>query len=1220
MNIKSIKLNVASPDVIRSWSSGEITKQETINYRTQKPEDGGLFCERIFGPVKDWECACGKYKKIRYKGVVCDKCGVEVTRSVVRRSRMGHISLVTPVTHVWFVRGLPSKIGLLLDLSIPNLERIIYFVSFVITKVDEQAKADILVKVKDEYQKKQQIIVTPGNKTDAQKNEELNELTQAYTTAVQELHEIKQSAMISENKYRELSLKYGHVFTAGIGAEAILSILKSIDLEATIQQLTGELKDVAASKKEKYIKRIKLLKSLYVNKIKPEWLVITVLPIIPADLRPMIALEGGRFAASDLNDLYRLVLNRNNRLKQLIALRAPEIICRNEKRMLQEAVDSLIDNSARTEKTKITSAGQKRPLKSLANALRGKQGRFRQNLLGKRIDYSGRSVIVVGPSLKLDQCGIPAVMALELFKPFVIRELIKQEYAHNIRSATRFIEKKGQDVWNILESVTKDAYILLNRAPTLHRLGIQAFKPVLVDGKAIHIHPLVCAGFNADFDGDQMAVYVPLTDEARKEAAEIILSTKNLLKPASGDPIVTPTKDIVWGAHYLTILNDNSGAEVVKHSTFASINEAFVAYELECVALHDLIKVRIEDGSIIETTVGRLHFNSILPESLRYINRVMLKGDLSDIIQKCLNNYSNEVVVIFLDELKNLAFKFLTKSGLSFGIGDMPLVEEKSSLIEVGRNKVAEIDEQYNEGLLTKDERQEKIIEAWTNVKDQVTDASQKAVIKNKGTISSMIESGARGSWGQLTQIIGMKGLVTNPSGKIIELPVLGSFKDGFDVLEYFISTHGTRKGLSDMALKTSNAGYLTRRLVDVAHDVIVDIEDCGDTDGITYATKDLSTNLIDNAVSRVTLDAIESNNVKEKAPLVMAGNLVSNKLGDQLKKISPESIRIRSILSCKSKRGVCGVCYGADLSTGQLVNLGTAVGIIAAQSIGEPGTQLTMRTFHTGGVVELDITHGLSRVEELLEVRSPKNKAIMCDVDGVVLSIDSQDTRMERIVKVVCGKQSDESAQSSKKVKGVKSKSKKTQVVQDGSTTEFSIPPGYKLFVKEGSPVARGDQLTNGRFDLLEISKLKGREFTQKYIISEIQQIYASHGQKLDIKHVEIFVRQMFSKVYIQDPGDAAFLQGEIVDKRKFDDANKEIKNKSGQQGVGDNLLLSITKAALATYSFLSAASFQETSRILINSAVTGREDTLEGLKENVIIGRLIPAGTGFNVRKREG
>ncbi|HOZ56161.1 MAG: DNA-directed RNA polymerase subunit beta' [Parcubacteria group bacterium ADurb.Bin316] len=1300
----AIKLKLASPEEILSWSHGEITRPETINYRTQKPEKDGLFCERIFGPSKDWECYCGKYKKIRYKGIVCDKCGVEVTRSIVRRERMGHIKLESPCTHIWFLRGLSSKIGLILGLSMQSLEKVVYFASFIVTDVNEDLKNATIDQVKNEFkQKKKSIendfgrqvdeiknrkskIVAQGKKdSEAEieianeiealnkvKEEKLDNLVNAFDQAQRELKELKPLLIISESTYQNLSLKYGHIFEAGIGAEAIRKLLENINLEGSIKRLRQELEGAIDTKREKIMRRLKLFQSLHVNNIRPEWMILSVVPVIPPDLRPMVALDGGRFATSDLNDLYRRVINRNNRLKQLIELNAPEVICRNEKRMLQEAVDALIDNSARHGKTVVASTGQKRMLKSLADSLKGKQGRFRQNLLGKRIDYSGRSVIVVNPKLKLSQCGLPKTMALELFKPFIISRLIKQEIVHNVRSASRYIESGADVVWDILEEIIADAFVLLNRAPTLHRLGIQAFKPILIEGKAIQIHPLVCSAFNADFDGDQMAVHVPLTKEAVEEARDIMLSANNLLKPATGDPVVAPNQDIVWGAYYLTSILPRKESDNIK--SFANETEAMFAYESNLIKLHEVIKVKIGDMGLVETTIGRIIFNEVLPGKLRFVNEIIDKGKLKKLVRNCYHQYNKEETVEFLDNLKNRSFEYITKSGLSWGIDDLPKLEEKDKLIAEAQETVEKIQEQYEEGLLTESERYAKIIELWTGVKEKVTDICKKGLPVD-GPVYSMIESGARGSWAQLTQILGMKGLVTSPSGDIIELPVRGNFKRGFDVLEYFISTHGVRKGLSDTALRTANAGYLTRRLVDVTHNMIVLEDDCGDSEGLVIAREEAEEGgqkITDKMLGRYL--AKDLKNVKGDV-LVKKGELITEDVVEKIKKEDIQEACIRSVLSCKLHQGVCTKCYGWDLGHNEPAKLGTAVGIIAAQSIGEPGTQLTMRTFHTGGVAGSDITQGLPRVEEIFEARPPKRKALIADVAGEIkietaqrvindesgkvivsnpqakiLKIYYQGTSTDKYIFADAVKEAELNA-GEKKAKGAKKQEVKVVVkdndkvangadlfmvgsfkvkaqrggivkldsksikvaVEAEKVKEFIVPKGVAIIVKEGDKVKKGDQLTDGSLDLQQLYKLRNKLDTQKYIIKEIQSVYSSQGQPLNDKHIEIIVRQMFSRFYIQDPGDTELLPGEIVEESVVSRVNEIAKTQGKKEAKVERLLLGITKASLTTDSFLSAASFQETNRVLIEAAVNGKIDYLEGLKENVMIGRLIPAGTGY-------
>jgi len=1289
----AIRLKLASPDGIMSWSHGEVTRPETINYRTQKPEKDGIFCEKIFGPTKDWECACGKYKKIRYKGIVCDKCGVEVTRSIVRRERLGHITLQVSASHIWFLRGLSSKIGLLLNLGIQSLEKVIYYASFIVTEVDESLKETTINQIKAEYKSKlksfdneynnelKKIKEAGGSESDSKdalavKTEKIARLDEDFSQTQKELKDLKPLLILSEHQYQSLSLKFGHIFEASIGAEAVRELLGKIDLEASIVNLEEKLQDAIESKKEKLIKRLKLLKSFRNNDLRPEWMIMTVLPVVPPDLRPMVALDGGRFAASDLNDLYRRVINRNNRLKQLIDLNAPEVICRNEKRMLQEAVDALIDNSARHTKTVTASTGQKRQLKSLADTLKGKQGRFRQNLLGKRVDYSGRSVIVVNPKLNLDQCGLPKIMALELFKPFIISQLIKREIVHNVRSASRYIEAGHDEVWDILEEIVRGAFVLLNRAPTLHRLGIQAFRPILIEGKAIQIHPLVCTAFNADFDGDQMAVHVPLTKEAKWEAEHLMLASHNLLKPATGDPIIAPAQDIVWGTYYLTSTNKDFAdkkREEMRH--FYNDDEAYLAYDNNFIELHEAIYVKY-NGELLRTTVGRLIFNSLLPEKLRFINDVVGKGKLKDLIRECLRLYSEDETVKFIDGLKNRAFAFITKSGLSWGFGDLPNLPEKDRLIEEANEKIEVIKEQYEEGLLTESERYAKVIEEWTNTKDKIGEICKKG-LTNVLPVYSMIDSGARGSWAQPVQILGMKGLVTSPSGAIIELPVKGNFKKGFGVLEYFISTHGVRKGLSDTALRTANAGYLTRRLVDVSQDIIVAEDDCGDEEGIIMKKTDAEATGED-FFKKITGRYLAADVANSKGKAVLkAGDMLDEENVKILKASEAPEVRIRSVLSCKMHKGICAKCYGWDLAYNKPVKMGSTVGIIAAQSIGEPGTQLTMRTFHTGGVAgQDDITQGLPRVEEIFEARSPKKKALISDVagkikvefaqktikdkDGKEIMVDNPQAKILSIV--YKGEDSDkyyfsEKINEVKLAEGLTAKDKKKLelkvLVKDGEQVskntdlfsvggnmvkakaaglaqvtdklvslskevdkvkEFSILKGTMMLVKDGDEIEKGTQLTEGSLDLRELYKLKGQLETQKYIIREIQYVYSSQGQPLNDKHVEIIARQMFSRFFVTDAGDTSLLPGETVEDEVFYQANKNAK----KLATGDMLLLGITKASLTTDSFLSAASFQETSRVLIDAAVNGKIDYLEGLKENVIIGCLIPAGTGYKGKKK--
>jgi DNA-directed RNA polymerase subunit beta' len=1197
---------------------------------------------------------------------------------------MGHIALAAPVTHIWFLRSVPSKIGLLLDLSVQNLEKVIYFASFVITKVDESQKKMVVEELKNEYKSKRKQIenefsrdverLAEKEKKDQEaleatsawkeavkiRDRKLSELEEDFVAVDRELKELAPMAIVSENTYHDWSLKFGHIFEAGIGAEAVSELLRRIDIAKTVESLKKELLDAGGAKAERIIRRLRLLKSLAANGIRPDWMILTNIPVIPPDLRPMVPLDGGRFATSDLNDLYRRVINRNNRLKRLVELNAPEVISRNEKRMLQEAVDALIDNSARQSKTVVATTGKKRQLKSLADILKGKQGRFRQNLLGKRTDYSGRSVIVVGPTLRLHQCGIPKKMALELFKPFVISRLIQAAIVHNIRSANRYIEADHPEVWDILEDITKNAHVLLNRAPTLHRLGIQAFQPILIEGKAIRIHPMVTTAFNADFDGDQMAVHVPLTEEAKREARELMLSSKNLLKPATGNPVASTNKDMTWGCYYLTQIFERPDGQI---KVFSSAKEAIAAYNLKKIGLQEKIKVRLPKASegLFETTVGRILFNRALPAGLAFQNELMDQKKLNELIRYSLELFGQEKTAEFLDSLKQTGFNYVTQSGHSWGMNDLPPVPQKAEIVADGERRVSDIESQYAEGLLTDAERHAKIIEVWTEVKDRIQKHS-KEVLDKSGSVFTMMDSGARGSPGQLTQMIGMKGLVSSPSGDIIELPVKAGFKEGFDVLEYFISTHGTRKGLSDTALRTANAGYLTRRLVDVAQDVVVRDGDCGDEDGevITAAeSEEMGETLAHRIVGRYAIEDIKHS----RKTLVKAGELVTEEKAREIAKLPIESAHVRTVLKCRLTKGVCATCYGFDLSFNQPVQSGVAVGIIAAQSIGEPGTQLTMRTFHTGGVAGADITQGLPRVEELFESRPPKRKAFVTEVGGKVtveeisrrslegeggkkildlmpgmkvVRVESAGVSEERYFKeegstlkvkdkasVVEGgvlfEKKDGTAVVSKTAGIARVKGSEITVVGEGKEVrEYIIPPGYTVKVKDGMMLMPGDPLTDGDLDLQQLYQLKGREAVQNYIRKGIQSIYTSQGQKLNDKHIEIIIRQMFSRVYVEDAGDTELLPGETIELAEFAAENEKAKKAKKELARGKELLLGISKISLSTQSFLSAASFQETAKVLINAAVTGKVDRLEGLKENVIIGRLIPAGTGFGLREK--
>ncbi len=1270
-DFSAIRLKLASPQEIRSWSHGEVIRPETINYRTQKPEKDGLFCEKIFGPSKDWECYCGKYKRIRYKGIVCDKCHVEVTRANVRRERMGHIALAAPVSHIWFLRGVPSKVGLLLNLSAQALEKVVYFANFIVTDVNDELRAQTMEQIEQELeQKKKQIKAEAQDKVAEVKkrreaatkeaggklkaaddnkfeqelvnvsvlrDEQLKDLEDAASMAMKELKNLSVHQIVSESEYYDLSLKYGHVFDAGIGAEAVKQLLVRIDLAETQKALEAELLTATKNQSSRVLRRLKLVKNLIKNELRPEWMILDVIPVIPPDLRPMVQLDGGRFAASDLNDLYRRVINRNNRLKRLKELNAPEVIQRNEKRMLQEAVDALIDNSARHGKTVTASTGQKRQLKSLADILKGKQGRFRQNLLGKRVDYSGRSVIVVGPHLKLYQCGLPKRMALELFKSFVIAKLIEREYVYNVRSANRFIESDRPEVWDILEEVTLDATVLLNRAPTLHRLGIQAFQPILIEGKAIQVHPLVCPAFNADFDGDQMAVHVPLSTEARRESKELMLASHNLLKPATGEPIVTPSQDIVLGSYYMTVKREKAD-DNKRMLAFGSAEEARFAQQTGRVHLQDAVLVKMADG-VVETTAGRILFNTILPEAQQFLNEVVDKKVLKDIIAECLAVEGPDRTVQLLDDVKDIAIEYVTHSGISWGMDDVMVPDSKAGIIADAEKEVEDIHHNFMMGLLTDDERRVKVVEIWTAAKDKVTDEVQK-VLPLDGSVFAMINSGARGSWGQTTQMMGMKGLVINPSGETIELPVKASFKEGFDVLEYFISTHGARKGLTDTALRTANAGYLTRRLVDVAQDVVVAAEDCGTTRGFEISEKestDMGESLANRILGRVLAKDLVDVNGKV---LIKKGTLVSTDELEKVKGHEMESAVIRSVLTCEQDRGVCQFCYGFDLSNNKLAALGTAAGIMAAQSIGEPGTQLTMRTFHTGGVAGADITQGLPRVEELFEARQLKRAAVIADVDGVVKEIVKEngqyivrigydaDVEEKYTMKKADKLHASDGATVKKgaalfdNVDGtVKAriagtikieKTKLSLYGREEQIRECPVVPGYGVWVKEGELVVAGQQLTEGSLDLYELQALQGIDAVHKYIIKEIQYIYSSQGQKLNDKHIEVIIRQMLARFKVLDPKGTDLVNGDVVSRSALARANAEA---GGKPAVVEPVLLGITKASLTVDSFLSAASFQETARILIDAAVSGKVDNLMGLKENVIIGKLIPVGTGFKM-----
>lgn len=1179
-NFEFMKIGLASPDKIRSWSFGEVKKPETINYRTLKPEKDGLFCERIFGPTKDWECHCGKYKRVRYKGVVCDRCGVEVTRAKVRRERMGHIELAAPVSHIWYFKGIPSRMGLVLDMSPRALEEVIYFASYVVTDAGDTA-----------LEKKQ---------------------------------------LLSEKEYRAYRDKYGNKFQASMGAESIKKLLSDIDLNKDVEALKEELRTAQGQRRTRAIKRLEVLEAFRNSGNEPSWMILDVLPVIPPELRPMVQLDGGRFATSDLNDLYRRVINRNNRLKRLLDLGAPSIIVQNEKRMLQEAVDALIDNGRRGRP--VTGPGN-RPLKSLSHMLKGKQGRFRQNLLGKRVDYSGRSVIVVGPNLKMYQCGLPKEMALELFKPFVMKELVEKGLAHNIKSAKRKIERVQPEVWDVLEEVIREHPVLLNRAPTLHRLGIQAFEPTLVEGRAIRLHPLVCTAYNADFDGDQMAVHVPLSSEAQAEARLLMLAAQNILNPKDGKPVVTPSQDMVLGNYYLTL--ERAGA-VGEGMVFKDTSEAILAYQNGYVHLHTRVAVHAgslnnetfteeQNKKLLLTTVGKLIFNEILPSSFPYINEPtksnlevetparffvepgtnvkqvisemdvvdpFKKGILGNIIAEVFKKFKITETSKMLDRMKDLGFKHSTKAGITVGVADIVVLGEKQEIIAEAQTKVDNVQKQFRRGLITEDERYDRVISIWSAAKDVIQAKLMKSLDKTN-PIFMMSDSGARGNASNFTQLAGMRGLMANPAGRIIELPIKSSFREGLTVLEYFISTHGARKGLADTALKTADSGYLTRRLVDVAQDVIVRDDDCGTDRGLHIAALRDGTEIIESLeerlIGRYARKAIKNPETKEV--MVRENELITEDLAAEVASAGVEDVWIRSAFTCNSRHGVCKKCYGRNLATGQEVEVGEAVGIIAAQSIGEPGTQLTMRTFHTGGVAGDDITQGLPRIQEIFEARNPKGQAVISEIEGVVVGINEGRDRQHEII-----------------------------VQGEVESRTYTAPYTARLKVGVNDRVERGEELTEGSIDPKELIKVRDVTAVQEYLLREVQKVYRMQGVEIGDKHVEVMVRQMLRKVRVIDAGETEVLPGSLLDVHQFRDANEKALLSGKMPATGRPVLLGITKASLETDSFLSAASFQETTRVLTDAAIKGKRDELLGLKENVIIGKLVPAGTGMQrYRKAE-
>ncbi|HEU5231081.1 MAG TPA: DNA-directed RNA polymerase subunit beta' [Ktedonobacteraceae bacterium] len=1394
-DFNAIRISLASPEQIRSWSYGEVTKPETINYRTLKPEKDGLFCERIFGPTKDWECYCGKYKRVRFKGIVCDKCGVEVARSKVRRERMGHIELASPVSHIWYFKGTPSRIGLLLDLSPRNLERILYFALYVVTHIDEEARQqelmridedmvgleqnldekvierinnlksqrdsairesetrfstidrqeveerreneleaarqaesetlallrermnkqtedDIVFPVNDHVIVKQGENVSPKHldilervaesarntiaeqarreieaaqsesKREAdrlgieyqgqidtaqtQMEKERNDTRQRLEQIRRDLEGLKRMDLLQENRYRELKDNFTGVFRAGMGAEAVRELIANINLDKLAADLRHEISSTVGQRRKKATKRLKVVEAFRKSSTSPEWMILTVLPVLPPDLRPMVQLDGGRFATSDLNDLYRRVINRNNRLKRLLELGAPEIIIRNEKRMLQEACDALIDNGRRG---RAVAGSGNHKLKSLSDMLKGKQGRFRQNLLGKRVDYSGRSVIVVGPDLKLHQCGLPKRMALELFKPFVMRKLVEQNFAHNIKSAKRFVERVKPEVWDVLEDVIKNHPVLLNRAPTLHRLGIQAFEAVLVEGSAIQLHPLVCSAFNADFDGDQMAVHVPLSEKAQDEARQFMMSTRNLLSPAHGEPSIGASQDMVLGCFYLTQDRPDKKGE---GRVFTDSNEALLAHEHGIIDLQARVKVRMGEvdvynlappekatmhvnGKPIETTVGRIIFNEALPERLRFKNYAMKKENLRQIIADCFKEYGRVKTTELADEIKRLGFHYATKAGATIAISDVKVPVGKQEELAKADSKIAELEEQFRDGLITDNEKYQQTVDIWNEVTDNVTKMVE-ATLDPYGAIYTIAKSGAtKAKFQQIRQLSGMRGLMASPSGKIIAIPIRGNFREGLSVLEYFISSHGARKGLADTALRTAESGYLTRRLIDVAQDVIVTEEDCGTTDGVLITEEDSQEMGLENSRSRLTgrvlaeaIPGLEHIEVNEE---------LADEVVDEIVNAGVKSVRVRSVLVCQTRRGICSKCYGRDLAANALVRSGAAAGIIAAQSIGEPGTQLTMRTFHTGGIAgaQGDITQGLPRVEELFEARVPKDKAEISEIDGVVEIVKDEATgaRTVRVVSinvffdeypVPTGTQvlvSDHDrvhkeqiialmpAEDGGEPVPVMARTEGEVVInQDGPITirfeerderSYPIPAARNIIVSNGQKIQAGTAITSGQRDPQDVLRIQGREAVQIYLVKEVQRVYRNTGVYINDKHIEVIIRQMLRRVKVDDPGDTEMLPNDLVDRFVYADTNARVLAEGGEPATAQTVLLGVTKASLNTDSFLAAASFQETTRVLTEAAIEAQTDHLVGLKENVIIGKLIPAGSGIAQRRRE-
>ncbi len=1298
----AISISLASPNDVQRWSWGEVTKPETINYRTLRPEKDGLFCERIFGPTKDWECYCGKYKKIRFRGVTCDRCGVEVARSKVRRERMGHIDLAAPVAHIWFSKGTPSRLGLLLDLSPRNLDRVLYFAQYLITDLDVELKGQLLEQLysnleekdlekeskiesaentlMEEYQSQieslevllpeedsesevdgkkssDEQLETEGKIENLQKerdqkieeliaeiNNEYDELLSAIENEISSLKGLHVTKLLTETQYRDNRDSFPGVFKAGMGAESVLYVLQNhIDLDDLRDELQEEMQSTSGQRRKKAIKRLRVVEAFRNSTNKPEWMVLTTLPVLPPDLRPMVQLDGGRFATSDLNDLYRRVINRNNRLSRLIDLQAPEIIIRNEKRMLQESVDALIDNGRRG---RAVAGSHNHKLKSLSDLLRGKQGRFRQNLLGKRVDYSGRSVIIAGPELKLDQCGLPRRMALELFKPFVMHRLVLKGYAHNIRSAKRLAERNRSEVWEILGEVVKERPVLLNRAPTLHRLGIQAFEPVLIEGSAIRVHPLVCTAFNADFDGDQMAVHVPLSRIAVLEARKLMLSTFNMLAPSSGEPIVTPSLDMVLGCYYMTSIDKNAHGIGKKFSNF---EDAVLAYEVGAVSLRAPIHARNNSGELIDTTIGRIIFNSILPDNLPYVNEEVERNKLKEITGNCFRLLGNEKTAVVLDDIKTLGFRNSTKSGVSIAINDVKVSTKKPKIVGEAEEAVIQLEEQYMDGLITEDERYTATVRIWTDANDKLTQVIAED-LPNYGGIYMMANSGAKGNIAQIRQMAGMRGLMSNPRGRIIDRPIKSNFREGLTVLEYFISTHGARKGLADTALRTADSGYLTRRLIDVAQEVIITVEDCGVGQGITvedYHDDTLKDLFYDRIKYRYTASPVANPATGEI--IIEADQALQDEDIDMLKELGVTVVEVRSPLSCKAEKGLCKMCYGISLANLQPIMIGDAVGIIAAQSIGEPGTQLTMRTFHTGGVAGADITSGLPRVEELFEARSPRGAAVLSEISGKAEIIETPEGRTARIINseelvdeytlegykslvkkgstviigtpIAASKDKDDDSVIHARNSGTVGKEGAAITITwtDEEQREYAIPAASHLEITNGDEVEAGQAITSGPKNPQQILEIQGRESVQSYLIEEVQKVYRSQGVPIHDKHIETIIRQMLRRVQIHEAGDTEYLPGDPLDRKAFELKNGEIIAEGGDPATAVPILLGITRASLHMDSFLAAASFQETTRVLTESAVTGKRDVLSGLKENVIIGRLIPARYDLTEEGRE-